>query len=370
MFASILSSAWMGSKTTPSEADEEFSEEEELFEDEVYEISEKILRERKALKQRNETLKAQLNEAKAMLSERPPVWIPDSDRLACVNCAKPFTLFNRRHHCRACGEVFDATCSSNSKELSFYPNAGPQRVCDSCYVSNGPIGSDVLNCTALLALGIGPLSSSASSSSDESVLITDSPLKITRTVKKTVRKTRKAARRAPAVENVQQVAAGTTSQSGKRRSEIPPPPPFPTTMPKLINTAPLAGILKQDPSKKTSKPFVPPQSNIRRIDMVELQEGIARLRKATPRTPAKVAPKKDDAFCDLRNSLRRRRKCLEDSVVSLGESNQENLPNSRNVSAEKTASKDKGSMSVIDGLKDTLVFKESPVPIMNSSWLE
>ncbi|XBW36831.1 hypothetical protein QEN19_002410 [Hanseniaspora menglaensis] len=33
-------------------------------------------------------------------------WIPDDERNACFDCSTKFNLFERRHHCRHCGEIF------------------------------------------------------------------------------------------------------------------------------------------------------------------------------------------------------------------------------------------------------------------------
>eukprot|EP01062_Namystynia_karyoxenos_P038784 TRINITY_DN28170_c0_g1_i2.p1 TRINITY_DN28170_c0_g1~~TRINITY_DN28170_c0_g1_i2.p1 ORF type:complete len:658 (+),score=161.37 TRINITY_DN28170_c0_g1_i2:75-1976(+) len=41
------------------------------------------------------------------------VWIPDEDVLACMSCAKAFSVLRRRHHCRRCGKVFCAHCCSS-----------------------------------------------------------------------------------------------------------------------------------------------------------------------------------------------------------------------------------------------------------------
>jgi len=46
------------------------------------------------------------------LSTRPE-WVHDRDAPECHLCMRWFTLFRRRHHCRACGEVFCNACSSN-----------------------------------------------------------------------------------------------------------------------------------------------------------------------------------------------------------------------------------------------------------------
>ncbi|CCI41613.1 unnamed protein product [Albugo candida] len=38
-------------------------------------------------------------------------WINDDDRFGCHICNKRFSVFRRKHHCRACGEVICGTCS-------------------------------------------------------------------------------------------------------------------------------------------------------------------------------------------------------------------------------------------------------------------
>lgn len=74
-----------------------------------------------------------------------PFWQPDSAAVACSLCAAPFTLFNRRHHCRKCGKVVCAACSG--QQIAYFANtyvlhaSGPPlkaarqvfyRTCDEC----------------------------------------------------------------------------------------------------------------------------------------------------------------------------------------------------------------------------------------------
>ncbi|GMH17561.1 hypothetical protein Nepgr_019402 [Nepenthes gracilis] len=41
-------------------------------------------------------------------------WMPDHICRVCYECDSQFTVFNRKHHCRLCGRVFCAKCTSNS----------------------------------------------------------------------------------------------------------------------------------------------------------------------------------------------------------------------------------------------------------------
>ncbi|KAI0286433.1 FYVE zinc finger-domain-containing protein [Russula brevipes] len=95
------------------------------------------------------------NEHLAVLLPRN-LWKQDIDAPYCDTfvCRKPFTLVDRRHHCRKCGGIFCRACSSHmtplldTTTLSFvYPPRGtpiaayatptspvlPARVCDACY---------------------------------------------------------------------------------------------------------------------------------------------------------------------------------------------------------------------------------------------
>ncbi|XP_059050576.1 lateral signaling target protein 2 homolog [Achroia grisella] len=67
--------------------------------------------------------------------ERLPEWVPDIAAAACMRCQAHFTAFRRRHHCRNCGKVFCASCSSNSIPLPRYGQMKPVRVCEECYQS-------------------------------------------------------------------------------------------------------------------------------------------------------------------------------------------------------------------------------------------
>ncbi|KAK5860300.1 hypothetical protein PBY51_021791 [Eleginops maclovinus] len=66
------------------------------------------------------------------LGEVAPVWVPDSQAPVCMKCDVKFTFTKRRHHCRACGKVFCATCCSLKCRLT-YMDRKEARVCVTCH---------------------------------------------------------------------------------------------------------------------------------------------------------------------------------------------------------------------------------------------
>ncbi|CAN4095164.1 unnamed protein product [Withania somnifera] len=66
-------------------------------------------------------------------------WMPDHSCRVCYDCDSQFTLFNRKHHCRLCGRVFCAKCTSHCIPA---PSTDPRplqderekiRVCNYCF---------------------------------------------------------------------------------------------------------------------------------------------------------------------------------------------------------------------------------------------
>ncbi|KAK7294528.1 hypothetical protein RJT34_17417 [Clitoria ternatea] len=66
-------------------------------------------------------------------------WMPDQSCRVCYECDSQFTLFNRKHHCRHCGRIFCAKCTTNtvptpsSSQRDSRDELEKIRVCNYCY---------------------------------------------------------------------------------------------------------------------------------------------------------------------------------------------------------------------------------------------
>eukprot|EP01052_Picozoa_sp_SAG31_P005128 SAG31_NODE_221_length_19918_cov_8.483829_7_plen_356_part_00 len=59
-------------------------------------------------------------------------WVPNSARTNCMRCPQRFSFFHRRHHCRRCGHLLCAACSSNRVVITDSGSRKAQRVCSRC----------------------------------------------------------------------------------------------------------------------------------------------------------------------------------------------------------------------------------------------
>ncbi len=58
-------------------------------------------------------------------------WMKDENARDCFYCGDPFSTFRRKHHCRTCGQIFDAKCTSLLPG-SHFGQSGSLRVCKPC----------------------------------------------------------------------------------------------------------------------------------------------------------------------------------------------------------------------------------------------
>ena len=70
-----------------------------------------------------------------VVKARRPLWVPDSASPTCASCHTTvgFWAGNRKHHCRGCGNVFCAACSSLAAPLPALGYKKAVRVCDECH---------------------------------------------------------------------------------------------------------------------------------------------------------------------------------------------------------------------------------------------
>jgi hypothetical protein len=60
-------------------------------------------------------------------------WVVLSDVTACMVCSERFsTIFPRKHHCRACGNVVCLKCSPRDVPIAELGSAEPVKVCIQC----------------------------------------------------------------------------------------------------------------------------------------------------------------------------------------------------------------------------------------------
>lgn len=70
----------------------------------------------------------------SMAQANTVVWVPDERVRECHDCKSKFTGIRRRHHCRACGQVFCNGCTKHRTRLPTLGYNTLERVCDACWL--------------------------------------------------------------------------------------------------------------------------------------------------------------------------------------------------------------------------------------------
>eukprot|EP01056_Protomagalhaensia_sp_Gyna25_P004031 Protomagalhaensia_sp_Gyna_25__4030@NODE_363_length_3706_cov_111_268885_g280_i0_p2_GENE_NODE_363_length_3706_cov_111_268885_g280_i0NODE_363_length_3706_cov_111_268885_g280_i0_p2_ORF_typecomplete_len329_score46_52FYVE/PF01363_21/1_8e20FYVE_2/PF02318_16/0_00026FYVE_2/PF02318_16/1_1e03DUF3584/PF12128_8/0_0026CCDC158/PF15921_5/0_12zfCRD/PF17979_1/0_13zfCRD/PF17979_1/1_7e02C1_4/PF07975_12/4_5C1_4/PF07975_12/7_1e02C1_4/PF07975_12/1_6e03HMMR_N/PF15905_5/22HMMR_N/PF15905_5/1_3zfRING_2/PF13639_6/0_08zfRIN len=68
-------------------------------------------------------------------TSRPSHWVSDKGVKACASCLDEFSVRKRKHHCRYCGQIFCADCTTRRLTLPSLGLKTPSRVCEGCYTS-------------------------------------------------------------------------------------------------------------------------------------------------------------------------------------------------------------------------------------------
>lgn len=289
----------------------------------------KVVKENEILRSRIEKLREyaeikneSLKRAERTLECRPPVWISDTDRDRCAGCDADFSFTNRRHHCRSCGDVFDAKCTGKAKTLVFYPNGGPQRVCDDCF-------EDVKNVDDATAamLGLGGLADKPMGMSEQSMLFSPLPEVAVFSTSPSPVKTPSKWRNGGGKLNMDLHHHHHDGDKKKPRSRIPTPPPMPLVLPGNRISQPnrlfaditnrnmgAPGALKKLRTAEPSKSA---------LDMKEIINGRSRLRETPKKLPksaiAQGGNSHDDMMSELKKSLTRRRVAVAGADMTLDE---------------------------------------------------
>lgn len=72
------------------------------------------------------------------LTKDDQAWVADKDAQKCSKCEAPFSVTNRKHHCRNCGKVFCNTCCFSHLQLPGWTSA--ERVCEVCLMAHARHG--------------------------------------------------------------------------------------------------------------------------------------------------------------------------------------------------------------------------------------
>jgi len=87
-----------------------------------------------------EVTSEEVDSSELSVHSNSPVWMPDESACSCTKCNERFTMFRRRHHCRACGAVCCAQCAprtSHAWPVLFKQSPQPtfKRLCKDCLSS-------------------------------------------------------------------------------------------------------------------------------------------------------------------------------------------------------------------------------------------
>ncbi|KJH49519.1 Beige/BEACH domain protein [Dictyocaulus viviparus] len=61
-------------------------------------------------------------------------WVQDVARQRCTQCQHKFSIADRKHHCRNCGQIFCSKCSRFESHITHMKISRPVRVCQNCFL--------------------------------------------------------------------------------------------------------------------------------------------------------------------------------------------------------------------------------------------
>lgn len=70
------------------------------------------------------------------IREKKVEWVQEKHVSVCDACYDSFSLTKRKHHCRACGNVFCDNCTKNKKPIPVLGYLKPVRHCSNCFYND------------------------------------------------------------------------------------------------------------------------------------------------------------------------------------------------------------------------------------------
>lgn len=67
------------------------------------------------------------------INEKKVEWVQEKHVSTCDTCYEAFSFTKRKHHCRACGNVFCNNCTQHKKPIPTLGYMKPVRHCSKCY---------------------------------------------------------------------------------------------------------------------------------------------------------------------------------------------------------------------------------------------
>jgi len=111
-----------------------------ILHDELYKLRESYRNQGAILAECEKKLEEALNDKAEVIQAKVDVlklqsvygltWVPDDCVKECLQCGYVFTFFARQHHCRLCGRLFCANCTTNTCPIPSLGYDKPVRVCD------------------------------------------------------------------------------------------------------------------------------------------------------------------------------------------------------------------------------------------------
>ncbi len=101
-----------------------------------------------------------------------PYWVPDDASNNCCCCNNEFTVLNRKHHCRSCGNLVCKSCSKHKKLLTNIDKKKPVKICNLCHTNNNQKNKNKNGNTPLISSDNDDVTPMSPNDSNDNVTVT------------------------------------------------------------------------------------------------------------------------------------------------------------------------------------------------------